>query len=39
MWKWLRENDMPFDTKPTREVHPGARTLRDWLVHRTGRRP
>jgi uncharacterized protein YbjT (DUF2867 family) len=34
MWKWLRENDMPFDTKPTRDIHPGARTLRDWLASR-----
>ena len=34
MWKWLRENDMPFDTQPTREIHPGARTLRDWLADR-----
>ncbi len=36
MWKWLRENDMPFDTKPTRDIHPSARTLRDWLAHRKG---
>jgi uncharacterized protein YbjT (DUF2867 family) len=32
MWKWLRENDMLFDTKPTRDIHPGVRTLRDWLA-------
>jgi uncharacterized protein YbjT (DUF2867 family) len=36
MWKWLGENDMPFDTEPTRAIHPGARTLRDWLSHRKG---
>ena len=36
MWRWLRENDMHFDTKQTREIHSGARTLRDWLAHRKG---
>ena len=36
MWKWLREHDMPFDTQPTRDIHAGARTLRDWLAHRKG---
>lgn len=34
MWKWLRENDMGFDTGPTRAVHPAARTLREWLSQR-----
>ena len=34
MWKWLRENDILFDTKPTRDIHAGARTLRDWLAQR-----
>src|ERR671933_2601278 len=36
MWRWLRENDMRFDTEATRDIHAGARTLRDWLVHRKG---
>jgi uncharacterized protein YbjT (DUF2867 family) len=36
MWKWLRENDMRFDTQPTREIHPDARTLRAWLAQRSG---
>jgi hypothetical protein len=36
MWRWLRENDMLFDTNPTRDIHAGARNLREWLVHRKG---
>lgn len=38
MWRWLRENDMAFDTKPTRDIYAGAHTLRDWLSQRK-RRP
>ena len=34
MWKWLRESDMPFDPRPTGDIHPGARALRDWLADR-----
>lgn len=37
MWKWLRDHDMPFDTEATRAIHPGARTLRDWLSQRRRR--
>lgn len=37
MWKWLGANDMPFDTETTRSIHPGARTVRDWLADRKGR--
>ena len=36
MWRWLRENDMRFDTQATRDIHPDARTLRDWLAQRKG---
>jgi uncharacterized protein YbjT (DUF2867 family) len=36
MWRWLREHDMPFDTNPTRDIHPGARNLQNWLAHRRG---
>jgi uncharacterized protein YbjT (DUF2867 family) len=32
MWRWLRANDMEFDTSATREIHPGARTFRAWLA-------
>ena len=36
MWRWLRENDMDFDTSITKEIHPGARTFREWLATRRG---
>lgn len=32
MWRWLAENEVDWDTRPTREVHPGALTVRDWVV-------
>ncbi len=35
MWKWLHDNDLEFDTGPTREIHPGALTVREWLSART----
>ena len=31
MWRWLRTGTVPEDTGPTREIHPGARTVRAWL--------
>ncbi len=31
MWRWLRTNEIPEDTGPTRELHPAALTLREWL--------
>lgn len=31
MWNWLRVNEIDLDTQPTRELHPGALTLREWL--------
>jgi hypothetical protein len=34
MWRWLRENEVPLDTGPTHSVHPGAKTMTDWLDDR-----
>jgi uncharacterized protein YbjT (DUF2867 family) len=34
MWRWLRENEVDFDTGPTREIHPAAMTVRKWLTAR-----
>ena len=31
MWRWLRTRPVPLDTSPTREIHPEALTVRDWL--------
>jgi uncharacterized protein YbjT (DUF2867 family) len=31
MWSWLRTATIPLDTGPTREIHPDALTVRDWL--------
>jgi uncharacterized protein YbjT (DUF2867 family) len=32
MWTWLRTAEIPLDTAPTREIHPDALTVRDWLA-------
>lgn len=31
MWRWLRSNEIPEDTSATRELHPGALTVRQWM--------
>jgi len=31
MWRWLRTHDIPEDTAPTRDIHPAAATLREWM--------
>jgi uncharacterized protein YbjT (DUF2867 family) len=31
MWRWLRRNEIPEDTAPTRDIHPAALTLQEWL--------
>lgn len=31
MWRWLRTGPVPLDTAPTRELHPHAFTVREWL--------
>jgi uncharacterized protein YbjT (DUF2867 family) len=36
MWRWLRQNRLDFDTRPTYEIHPEARTVRDWLIATRG---
>ena len=35
MWNWLRVNEIDLDTQPTRDVHPAALTLQEWLHLRT----
>ena len=32
MWRWLRDHDVDLDTQPTREIHPQALTVKEWLV-------
>jgi uncharacterized protein YbjT (DUF2867 family) len=32
MWRWLRANEIPFDTRPTLALHPEALTVRAWLA-------
>jgi uncharacterized protein YbjT (DUF2867 family) len=34
MWRWLRTGDVPEDTGPTRDIHPAATTVPDWLARR-----
>jgi uncharacterized protein YbjT (DUF2867 family) len=31
MWRWLRTGAVDLDTAPTREIHPDALTVQDWL--------
>ncbi len=38
MWRWLRGNHVDLDTSPTREIHPGALTVRDWVAARAAER-
>lgn len=37
MWRWLSTEPVPLDTAPTREIHPGALTVREWLVTTSGK--
>jgi uncharacterized protein YbjT (DUF2867 family) len=37
MWRWLRTATIALDTAPTRAIHPGALTVRDWLARQTAR--
>jgi uncharacterized protein YbjT (DUF2867 family) len=32
MWRWLRTGTVIYDTGPTRQIHPGALTVREWLI-------
>ena len=34
MWRWLRDNHVDLDTGATRRIHPGALTVKAWLVGR-----
>jgi uncharacterized protein YbjT (DUF2867 family) len=37
MWRWLRTEEVPLDTGPTRAIHPGAKTMEQWLDGRASR--
>ena len=37
MWRWLRTGRYPLETRPTREIHPDALTVREWLQRRATR--
>ena len=37
MWRWLRTNRPAFDLQASREIHPGMRTVPDWIAE--GREP
>jgi uncharacterized protein YbjT (DUF2867 family) len=39
MWRWLRHNGIPEDTAPTRNIHAGALTLREWMTQRQAEKP
>ena len=34
MWRWLHDNPVQFDPGPTREIHPQALTVREWVAAR-----
>jgi uncharacterized protein YbjT (DUF2867 family) len=36
MWRWLRDGSVPEDTAPTRAIHPGVLTVREWLDRHYG---
>ena len=38
MWRWLRTGSVPEDTGPTRELHPTAITVREWVERHAARR-
>jgi uncharacterized protein YbjT (DUF2867 family) len=33
MWSWLRTHQVNLDTSQTRQIHPEAMTVKDWLRH------
>lgn len=33
MWRWLRSGSVPEDTRPTRDIHPEALTVHQWLAN------
>jgi len=32
IWRWVKTGEFELDTAPTRAIHPGALTVREWLV-------
>jgi uncharacterized protein YbjT (DUF2867 family) len=38
MWRWLRTGPVPLDTAPTRDIHPDALTVPEWLRQDTEER-
>lgn len=40
MWRWLRVNEINLDVQPTRDLHPTALTVGEWLrLHKTSAPP
>jgi uncharacterized protein YbjT (DUF2867 family) len=37
MWRWLRENEVPLDTRATLAIHPQSLSVRTWLEAQRGR--
>ena len=38
MWQWLRTGSIPEDTSETREIHPAAITVREWMEQKRAER-
>jgi hypothetical protein len=36
MWRWLATHEIELDTGPTRAIHAGALSMREWLGRRQG---
>jgi uncharacterized protein YbjT (DUF2867 family) len=32
IWRWVKTGEFVVDTAPTRAIHPGALTVREWMV-------
>ena len=32
IWRWVKTGEFELDTAPTRAIHPGALTVREWMV-------
>ena len=37
IWRWVKTGDFEADTAPTRAIHPGALTVREWMVRQHDR--
>ena len=39
MWRWLASNQIDLNTQPTRELHPDAFGVQEWLSRQSVSRP